>query len=86
MRTKWLVALPAAVALMAAASVAQAAGAGGTLVVGMEAAIGFLDPHTSNSGNTHRVNDQIFERLFSRDHTRPNDGSPPPIAALGDRV
>ena len=79
MRTKWLVALPAAAALMAAASVAQAAGGAGTLVVGMEAAIGFLDPHTSNSGNTHRVNDQIFERLFSRDHTQPNDGSPPPI-------
>ena len=77
----WLSALPAAAMLIAATSAGEAAEPkrGGTLVVGMEAAIGFLDPHTSNSGNTHRVNDQMFERLFARDHTRPNDGSPPPI-------
>jgi len=81
MFSKWLIALPTAAALMAAASAGEAAEAkrGGTLVVGLEAAVGFLDPHTSNSGNTHRVNDQIFERLFSRDYTIPNDGSPPPI-------
>jgi peptide/nickel transport system substrate-binding protein len=81
MNAKWFIGLVVAAAMMAVASTGEAAEAkrGGTLVVGLEAAIGFLDPHTSNSGNTHRVNDQIFERLFSRDYTQPNDGSPPAL-------
>ena len=52
---------------------------GGTLIFGGETEWGFLDPHIDASGATHRVNYQLFEGLFWRDYTRPNDGSPPPI-------
>ena len=51
----------------------------GTLIFGGETEWGFLDPHIDASGATHRVNYQLFEGLFWRDYTRPNDGSPPPI-------
>src|SRR5262249_49284686 len=40
---------------------------------------GFLDPHFDASGAMHRLNYQIFQSLFWRDYTKPNDGSPPPI-------
>ena len=52
---------------------------GGTLILGGETEWGFLDPHIDASGATHRVNYQLFEGLFWRDYTRPNDGRPPPI-------
>ena len=52
---------------------------GGTLIFGGETEWGFLDPHIDASGATHRVNYQLFEGLFWRDYTKPNDGSPPPI-------
>lgn len=52
---------------------------GGTLIFGGETEWGFLDPHIDASGATHRVNYQLFEGLYWRDYTKPNDGSPPPI-------
>ena len=54
-------------------------GPAGTLILGGETEWGFLDPHIDASGATHRVNYQLFEGLFWRDYTRPNDGRPPPI-------
>jgi peptide/nickel transport system substrate-binding protein len=52
---------------------------GGTLIFGGETEWGFLDPHIDASGAMHRLNYQMFESLFWRDYTKPNDGSPPPI-------
>ncbi len=78
---KWMVTLPLA-ALVAFACVAARADdpkPGGTVVIGVEGLIGFLDPHISNSGLTHNINEQIFEKLFARDYTKPNDGTPPEI-------
>ena len=57
----------------------EAPAQGGTVTVAVEGLIGHLDPHISNSGLTHNINDQIFEKLFARDLTVPNDGSPPII-------
>ncbi len=52
---------------------------GGTLVVALEATISTLDPHRSSGGQTHEVNEQIFEKLITADYTVSNDGSPPEI-------
>src|SRR5262245_9177781 len=81
MFNKWIGVLPIAAWVALASIVAQAEEPqrGGTLVVGVEGLIGFLDPHISNSGLTHTINSEMYEGLFARDLTKPNDGSPPPI-------
>jgi peptide/nickel transport system substrate-binding protein len=61
------------------ASVEPSAQQGGSIVVGLEADLSILDPHRSSGGQTHLVNEQIFEKLVSRDYRKPNDGSPPAI-------
>ncbi len=72
-------------ALLIGAIIATVSGAaalpknGGTLVVAVEGLPGFLDPHLSNSGLTHQINDQIFEKLFAYDNTVPSNGNPPAI-------
>jgi peptide/nickel transport system substrate-binding protein len=78
---RWLFAFPLAAILALATADGNAADPkpGGTLVVGVEGLIGFLDPHISNSGLTHNINEQIYEKLFARDYTKPNDGTPPEI-------
>src|SRR5262245_36708103 len=77
-----LLALAVAVLVLAPAGTSRADETpkrGGTLIFGGETEWGFLDPHIDASGAMHRLNYQIFEGLFWRDYTKPNDGSPPPI-------
>ena len=74
-----LVASAALTLVLASAEAQETPRRGGTLIFGGETEWGFLDPHIDASGATHRVNYQLFESLFWRDYTQPNDGSPPPI-------
>ena len=81
MLKKWMLIFPVAAVIAFAAGGVKAADPkpGGTLVVAVEGLIGILDPHISNSGLTHNINEQIYEKLFARDYTKPNDGTPPEI-------
>lgn len=55
---------------------------GGTLIFGMEAEVGYLDPAIDNSTATHRITMRMFEGLIGRDLTTPNEGRPHPIVPV----
>ncbi len=68
-----------ALALASLASLAQVQAderSGGVLIIGVESAVGVLDPHRAGGWSTYRVNRQIYESLVEEDLSEPADVPP----------
>ena len=49
---------------------------GGVLIIGVESAVGVLDPHRAGGWSTYRVNRQVYESLVEEDLSEPADVPP----------